>query len=88
MNPQAKHPIKLALAAIFLDDRPRSAQEAFTLLQPLYGKEKICTLAGIEKYLMSLKAIGVITAVRVDDAGGEMRWGLTRSGRERVLKGL
>ncbi len=87
MPTQAKPPFRLALAALFLDGVARTAEEALALLTPLYGREKLCRPASVEKRLYTLKAVGIVQSVE-DPEGSTPRWTLTRTGRERVLKAL
>lgn len=60
MPNKARLPLKLALAAVFLDRATYSAAQVQEKLMPYYGHEKPFTLENIETMLISLKAIGLL----------------------------
>lgn len=80
--PQTKPPFKLALAALFLDKKPRGAAQAAEELRKEYVGAPFFTPDFVAYQLHSLKAVGIL---EVDENG---LYSMTRSGEERVSKNL
>lgn len=55
-----KRPLRMSIAHIFSDLKPRTSQDVFSELEPEYGGEGQFTHSAIENHLMSLKAVGIL----------------------------
>lgn len=80
--PASKPPFKLALAALFLDGKPRGFMEAAEDLRPEYQGARFFTPDFVAYQLHSLKAVGIL---EIDDNN---LYSLSRSGEKRVRKSL
>ena len=80
--PQTKPPFKLALAALFLDKKPRDATLAAEELREDYAGSRFFNPDFVAYQLHSLKAVGIL---QVDENNF---YSITRSGEERVSKNL
>ena len=80
--PQAKPPFKLALAALFLDKKPRDTAQAAEDLRKEYLGAPFFTPDFVAYQLHSLNAVGIL---QVDGYGF---YSITRSGEERVSNNL
>ena len=82
-------PFKLALAALFLDGRPRGAAELFADLEPEYGTCRFFSAEFVEKGLQSLKAVGILRiGEEREGSPAAPLYALTAYGREKVRGSL
>ena len=79
-------PLKLALAAFFLDNQPHSMSEAVAVMQKNYATEKYVNVKTVETALQSLKFIGILK--QLDSSATEPCYCISNTGQARVRKAL
>ena len=86
-----KHPIRLTIAALLRDGKPRTARDVFEALRPQYPGERQLSPATVEAHLSALKAVGIVRAEdEAVDAFGSLilSFALTGYGRKKVEAAL
>lgn len=77
-----KHPFKLAVAALFIEQERLDCAQVIKSLDSDYKGHKILCAANVENVLHGLKVIGILKSFE------DGRYALTAQGRTRVLKSL
>ena len=81
-----KHPIRLTIAALLRDGKPRTARDVFEALRPQYPGERQLSPDAVDGHLQALKAVGI---VRIAEAGTlTQRYALSEYGKGRVERFL
>ena len=55
-----KHPIRLTIAALLRDGKPRTARDVFEALRPQYPGERQLSPDAVDGHLQALKAVGIV----------------------------
>lgn len=84
---QTKPPFKLALAALFLDAMPRTAEDVFSALQEEYSQKPFFTAKLVESSCQALTSIGILERCGLSDAGSVL-FKITRHGTGKVCANL
>ena len=82
-----KHPIRLTIAALLRDGKPRTARDVFEALRPQYPGERQLSPDAVDGHLQALKAVGI--AEETLEAGTlTQRYALSEYGKGRVERFL
>ena len=82
-----KHPIRLTIAALLRDGKPRTARDVFEALRPQYPGERQLSPDAVDGHLQALKAVGIVEETL--EAGTlTQRYALSEYGKGRVERFL
>ena len=79
-------PLKLAVAAFFLDKQPHGISETVAAMQKTYRAEKYVNAKAVETALQSLKSIGILK--QLDSSVTEPCYHISITGQAKVQKAL
>ena len=82
-----KHPLRLAIAACFLNGDVKSLEKIIEELSPAYQKDRLFTRKKIEDNLIALKAVGILKPSQAFSAK-QQAYTISNYGRSRVKKAL
>ena len=79
-----KHPIRLTIAALLRDGKPRTARDVFEALRPQYPGD------AVDGHLQALKAVGIVRIAEETLEAGTLtqRYALSEYGKGRVERFL
>ena len=85
-----KHPIRLTIAALLRDGKPRTAQDVFEALRPQYPGERQLSPDAVDGHLQALKAVGIVRIAEETLEAGTLtqRYALREYGKGRVERFL
>ena len=85
-----KHPIRLTIAALLRDGKPRTAQDVFEALRPQYPGERQLSPDAVDGHLQALKAVGIVRIAEETLEAGTLtqRYSLSEYGKGRVERFL
>ena len=66
-----KLPLKMGVLKVVIERGPVSEPDIVRTLEPDYGRERHFSARVVENYLLSLRAVGLITETLTADASGE-----------------
>lgn len=81
-----KHPIRLTIAALLRDGKPRTARDVFEALRPQYPGERQLSPDAVDGHLQALKAVGIVRIAEETLEAGTLtqRYALSEYGKGRV----
>ena len=82
----ARPPLKLAIAAFFLDNQAHGISETVAAMQQAYRAEKYVNAKAVETALQSLKSIGILK--QLDSSVTEPCYHISITGQAKVQKAL
>ena len=85
-----KHPIRLTIAALLRDGKPRTARDVFEALRPQYPGERQLSPDAVDGHLQALKAVGIVRIAeeRLEAGTLTQRYALSGYGKGRVERFL
>ena len=85
-----KHPIRLTIAALLRDGKPRTARDVFEALRPQYPGERQLSPDAVDGHLQALKAVGIVRIAEETLEAGTLtqRYALSEYGKGRVERFL
>ncbi|MCG8683963.1 MAG: hypothetical protein MI892_03740 [Desulfobacterales bacterium] len=81
-----KHPLRLAIAASFLNGDVKTLEKVVEELAPAYKNDKVFSKNKIEDNLIALKAVGILKPAQ--DFAKTQTYIISNYGRDRVKKAL
>lgn len=85
-----KQPIRLTIAALLRDGKPRTARDVFEALRPQYPGERQLSPDAVDGHLQALKAVGIVRIAEETLEAGTLtqRYALSGYGKGRVERFL
>ena len=85
-----KQPIRLTIAALLRDGKPRTARDVYEALRPQYPGERQLSPDAVDGHLQALKAVGIVLIAEETLEAGTLtqRYALSEYGKGRVERFL
>lgn len=81
-----KHPMRLAIAACFLNGDVKPLEKVVEELKPTYETDRTFSREKIEDNIIALKAVGILKPAQ--EFGNSQAYVISNYGRDRVKKAL